>query len=169
MFKEEIWAMIHNRFKPDSHGPTAGSRPTGVWYDDMTAGDWWKTWDFGDPKMTTSHEMIADAPLEIAFQAFFERLHMAYGGKSDYFDNHAERSWYNEWILPFADPLNQFAVVEAASVWTNEPRDYFGDFRNYIQNESPSEMFQQHEARFDWTPNPVYEYGFHSAINKKVI
>lgn len=163
MFQEEVWAIIHNRFKDGNDLR---------WQPHMTAADWWLQGAFGDP-YATDETMIADGPVRQSFWEFLKRLHMAYAGNDDFFEIPDERTWYNEWILPFNDPLNRSEIADAKNVWTPDPDQYFNNFRYYIQNEAPSAFFHSNEYYFgpdtnwEWRPTPAVV--FQSAINKTVI
>jgi len=163
MFKSEVWAIIHNRFK--------GGNDL-LWQPHMTAADWWIQGAFGDPN-AQDETMITDGPVRQSLRGFLTRLHMAYAGNDDFFKMPDERAWYNEWILPFNDPLNRYDVVEAKDVWTTDPDQYFVNFRYYVENEAPSALFQEVKEgvwaneMWDWRPLPAV--AFQSAINKTVI
>lgn len=168
MFRKHIWEIIHNRFSA-AQTVTEQYAETGYlqWGDGMTAGDWWKASRQGDPD--AEDEGIVNAgPIARWFQAFMVKLHHAYAGNSDFFDDHDERMWYDEWILPFDDPLNHPEVMEAADVWTTNPKQFFNNLRFYMETEAPAALFNHHTMtiNWDWTPT---KRKYHNAINKELI
>jgi len=94
---------------------------------------------------------------------------MAYSGNDDFFQIPDERTWYNEWILPFNDPLNRFEIADQKNVWTSDPDQYFINFRYYIENEAPSAFFHSSNPDTNWEWRPTPAVVFQSAINKTVI
>jgi hypothetical protein len=163
MFRPHIWEIIHNRFKNGSDLR---------WTNDMSARDWWIQGAFGDPS-ANDENMIWDGPVRASFAGFLERLHRAYNGDLNYFADPDEWSWYQEWVEPFHDPLSPNYLNTAEGLdgfrtpYSLAPEDYFGNLRNYMENEAPAEWF---EEGFDWSWEPYIPYTlFHSAINKKVM
>ena len=167
MFSDKVWAMIHNRFKdsPDKR----------KWTDDMSAADWWIANDMGDP-YAENVEIISPYQMPSGLMGFFERLHHAYNSTHGFWDNKYgmdDKEWYEEWILPFDDPLERNRDKAWIGAYVNNPRDYFQDMRYYFENEAPSEIFQHEnfnkvEETFSWRPTKP-KATFYGAINKKVV
>ena len=165
MFTDTVWEIIHNRYSVGLDNK---------WHEGMSAGDWWRQSGQGDPDAGDENIMV-DGPMSNWFQGFMEGLHHAYGGNSDFFDVHDERMWYDEWILPFDDPLKDPEVIESANAWTKKPREYFNSLRYYIESEAPTALFgpwdeaiiDDNQRMWAWTPPPKRKY--HNAINKMVI
>ena len=163
MFKPHIWEIIHNRFKDGNDLR---------WNDDMTSGDWWIQGAFGDP-FAKDETMISEAPVRASFAGFLARLHRAYNGDLNYFNDDDEWSWYQEWVGPFHDPLSQDYIKGELSgmspVYTLIPEDYFTNLRYYLENEAPGEWFDPQDSGWSWQPEVTPIHSFHSAINKQVI
>ena len=164
MFKPHIWEIIHNRFKDGNDLR---------WNDDMTSEDWWIQGAFGDP-FANDETMISAAPVRASFAGFLARLHRAYNGDLNYFNDDDEWSWYQEWVRPFHNPLSQDYIkgdLSSQRPYTEVPEDYFTNLRYYMENEAPGEWFDDGIAGlgiWGWKPFIPYD-AFHSAINKKVI
>ena len=166
MFKKELWAIIHNRFKDGNDLR---------WNEDMTAGDWWLQGAFGDP-YATDETMISEAPVRASFAGFLQRLHRAYNGDLNYFADPDEWSWYQEWVRPFQDPLGEdyrMGELNGQRPYTDVPEDYFGNLRYYFENEAPGDWFRNafnnKEYGWGWEPNGKDLFPFQDAINKQVI
>lgn len=178
MFKPEVWAIIHNRFKPDKYDTSRwsdavimktlqGSDGTLKWYPEMSAADWWTFYDLGD--LTANDErIVAETPL--TRRGFWTRLHHAYANNKRFFNKKDEREWYNEWIKPFEDPLTS----NLPNAYTTSPEDYLHNARYYFDNEAPAEMMNQ--KNFDmnnpailWMWRPPEEKLYWQAINKQEV
>ncbi len=159
MFKTHIWDIIHNRFKDENDLR---------WQPHMTAAEWWLQGAFGDP-YATDYFMVTEAPVRSSFAGFLARLHRAYNPAGDlkYFADPDEWAWYQEWVLPFHDPLStEYRTGELdrnTTIYTEVPEKYFSNLRYYIQNYAPEGLFV---GGWEWNP---YTPPIHSAINKKVI
>ena len=181
MFKPEVWAIIHNRFKPDKYDSSTwaeaavmktiqGSDGTLKWYPEMSAADWWTFYDLGD--LTKNDErIVAETPLPR--KGFWTRLHHAYANNKSWFSNKDEREWYNEWIKPFDDPLAWLRDVEP-NPYTTSPEDYIGNARYYFDNESPIEMMNQENFDMNnpailWAWPPFEQKLYWQTINKKEV
>ena len=175
MFDDKVWAMIHNRFQGQS--AWEGRRPSwavGRWTNNMSAADWWIANEMGDP-YAEDENIIAQKPMPDALMGFFERLHHAYNSTKGFFDDKDEREWYEQWVLPFADPLSDLDTLknDTGRGYESYPMDYFDNIRNYFDNEAPSEMFNHKNFNkvaetFAWSPSlPIIV--FQAAINNEVI
>ncbi len=169
MFDDKVWAMIHNRFRSDMRG-TAIS--VAWWSNNMSAADWWIANEMGDP-YAEDENIIAEKPMPDSLMSFFERLHHAYNSTMGFFDDKDEREWYEHWVLPFDDPLTDHIKNDTGGAYESYPMDYFGNMRNYFENEAPSEMFNHKNFNkvaetFAWSPSlPIIV--FQAAINNEVI
>ena len=166
MFKKELWAIIHNRFKDGNDLR---------WYGGMTAAEWWLQGAFGDP-YATDENMISEAPVRASFAGFLQRLHRAYNGDLNYFADPDEWSWYQEWVRPFQDPLGEdyrMGELNGQRPYTDVPEDYFGNLRYYFENEAPGDWFRNafnnKDYGWGWEPNGKDLFPFQDAINKQVI
>lgn len=163
MFSDKVWAMIHNRFKDAMF----------IWDENMDAADWWIANNMGDP-YSEDVEIIAAKPMPDGMMAFFERLHHAYNSTEGFWNDKDERAWYEEWILPFDDPLKHNHENDLGGAYDRHPMDYFGNMRNYFENEAPAEIFQHENFNkvaetFAWRPLTPEKETFFAAINKSVI
>ena len=176
MFKSEVWAIIHNRFKTDDIMEWSksaitkaifGSDDSLQWYPGMSAADWWTFYDLGD--LTTNDErIVAETPLPR--KGFWTRLHHAYANNKSWFSNKDEREWYNEWIKPFDDPLSS----SEPNAYTTSPEDYIHNARYYFDNEAPAEMMNQEDFDMNnpaimWAWRPPEENIIWQAINKQEV
>lgn len=178
MFKPEVWAIIHNRFKPDKSDTSRwsdaaviktlqGSDGTLKWYPEMSAADWWTFYDLGD--LTKNDErIVAETPL--SRKGFWSRLHHAYANNKIIFTDKYEREWYDEWIKPFDDPLSS----DMPNAYTTNPRDYMNNARNYFDNEAPVEMMNQENFDMNnlavlWAWRPPVKNNYWQAINKQEV
>ena len=181
MFDDKVWAMIHNRFQGGSgwedYEPEAVDKgdkwPVGRWVNNMSAADWWIANEMGDP-YAENEQTIAQEPMPDALMGFFERLHHAYNSTMGFFDDKDEREWYEQWVLPFDDPLTDHIENDTGGAYESHPMDYFGNMRNYFENEAPSEMFNHKNFNkvaetFAWSPSLPIVMVFQAAINKTVI
>lgn len=165
MFSDRVWAMIHNRFKESTR--------VIPWNENMDAADWWIANDMGDP-YAEDVNIIAAKPMPDGMMGFFERLHHAYNSTMGFWDDKDEKGWYEEWILPFDDPLKHNHENDLGGAYDRHPMDYFGNIRNYFENEAPSEIFQHENFNkvaetFAWRPLTPAKEMFFAAINKSVI
>ena len=166
MFSDRVWAMIHNRFRDNQTSVIQ-------WNENMDAADWWMANDMGDP-YAEDVNIINERPMPDGMMGFFERLHHAYNSTMGFWDDKDEKEWYDTWILPFDDPLKHNIENDTGGAYEDYPMDYFGNIRNYFQNEAPSEIFQHEnfnkvEETFAWHPLTPEKEMFFAAINKSVI
>ena len=139
----------------------------------MDAADWWMANDMGDP-YAEDVDIINERPMPDGMMGFFERLHHAYNSTMGFWDDKDEKGWYEEWILPFDDPLKHNIENDMGGAYEDYPMDYFGNIRNYFENEAPSEIFQHENFNkvaetFAWRPLTPAKEMFFAAINKSVI
>jgi len=159
MFNDKVWEIIHNRYSVGLDNR---------WHDGMSGGDWWIQGALGDPD-ADDETYVAGGPVGSWFQPFLARLHHAYAGNHDFFDNDDDEEWYNEWILPFDHPLGNPTVNESSNAWTDRPEEYFNNLRYYVENEAPIALFNQTNLRVMWDWTPPSKRKHHDAINKMVI
>ena len=167
MFSDKVWAMIHNRFKEVSKYYTIVP-----WTDDMSAADWWIANDMGNP-YAENQEVVSEKAFPEDTVGFFERLHHAYNGtKNGFWDRNGgdEWEWYEEWVLPFDNPIAELWEDDKGNDYTTQPTYHFDDMREYFNNHAPPEMFNHENFNkvaeiFSWRPKSV----FYGAINKKVV
>jgi len=165
MFSDKVWAMIHNRFKDSTR--------VIQWNDNMDAADWWIANDMGDP-YAENVNIIAEKPMPDGMMGFFERLHHAYNSTEGFWADHDEKVWYEQWILPFDDPLKHNHENDTGGAYENHPLDYFGNMRHFFENEAPAEIFRHENFNkvaetFSWRPLTPAKEMFFAAINKSVI
>lgn len=178
MFKPEVWAIIHNRFKPTQYDTSRwsdaaimktlhGSDVTLTWYPEMSAGDWWTFYDLGD-LMARDERIVAE--ISLPNKGFWKRLHHAYATNKLFFNNKDEQEWYDEWIKPFDDPLS----INMPNAYTTNPEDYLHNARYYFDNEAPVEMMNQENFDMDnpavlWVWSPPQKNNYWQAINKQEV